>query len=388
MSGRVHVDIRAAAALSCFGADRAGHVSALREGRTGLLPNGSDGYGEAGQRAAVIPWKDTSPQRPFTLVDQLAQQLISQAGLTADERKTIGVYVGTTTGIAASEELAYFQQGGLAQGNAWTLLCGGPGRLTAHLATRLGSSGPQATYTTACTSTAVALIMAMHALRAGSIQRAVVFGLDVLMRISMQGFRLLKLYSPTLCRPFDRDHNGLQMGEAAAGVVLEVRSGERRRRFEVLDGAVAHDPGHIAAGSSDGAAAAQVMHRALERAGLKISDVTAIKAHGTGTQVNDLGELRGLERVFGTSAPPFASLKGAFGHTLGASTALELTAWLWALEEGFIPGSVGFANPSSGSPLTPLAAPLLTSGRPGIHLFNSFGFGGTSTSFLVEDHGA
>jgi 3-oxoacyl-[acyl-carrier-protein] synthase-1 len=385
MSGRVHVDIRAVAALSCFGADRAAHVSALRDGRTGIAEVTAAEF--TGLRAAVIPGEDKTPQRPFTLTDRIALQLIESAGLTAGDRKELGVFVGTTTGIAASEEMAFFQQGALGVNKAWTMLCGGPGRVTAHLAQKLASEGPLFTYTTACTSTAVGLIMATHAIRAGTIKRAVVFGLDTLMRISVEGFRLLKLYSPTACRPFDKGRNGLQMGEAAAGVVLEAREGKRSSRFEVLSGALAHDPGHIAAGSSDGATAALVMERSLELAGLTAASVTAIKAHGTGTPVNDLSELRGLERVFGKAPPPFSSLKGIFGHTLGASTALELTAWLWALEDGFIPGNVGFTEAAEGA-LAPLAKSLPTEGKPGVHLFNSFGFGGTSASFLVEDHGA
>ena len=385
MSGRVHVDIRAVAALSCFGGERAAHVAAMREGRTGIARIPASEFG--GVSAAVIPGDDTSPQRPFTLSDQIAIQLIEAAGLTVGDRKELGVFCGTTTGVAASEEQAFFQQGALAVNKAWTLLCGGPGRCTASFAQRLGAEGPMFTYTTACTSTAVALIMAVHAIRQGTVKRAVVFGLDVMMRISVEGFRLLKLYSPTVCRPFDKDRDGLQMGEAVAGLVLEAREGERRHRFEVLDGVIAHDPGHIAAGSATGTTAAFVMQQSLERAGLKPSDVTAIKAHGTGTKVNDMGELLGLERVFGSAVPPFASLKGAFGHTLGASTALELIVWLWCLEAGFVPPSIGFTNPSPGSTV-PLSKPLMTHGKPGIHLLNSFGFGGTSASFLVEDHGA
>lgn len=377
----VHVDIRAVAALSCFGADRAAHLAALEAGRTGIARTAS------GLLAAVIPDGDATPQRPFTLTDRIAAALVDAAGLTASERDDLGVFVGTTTGVAASEELAYFQQGALAVNNAWTMLCGGPGRITAHLAGQLQAKGPLFTYTTACTSTAVGLMMATHAIRQGTIRRAVVFGLDTLMRISVEGFRLLKLYSPQVCRPFDRDRDGLQMGEAAAGIVLEGRMGERSCRFEVLDGAVVHDPGHIAAGSADGATAARVMAQALARANLKISDVTAIKAHGTGTRVNDMGELLGLQRVFGATPPPFASLKGIFGHTLGASTALEVTAWLWALEAGFIPASAGFTNPGEQG-LAPLTKSQPTQGKPGVHLFNSFGFGGTSASFLVRDHGA
>lgn len=387
MSGRVHVDIRAMAALSCFGGDRASHVEALRAGRTGLEKGSTEPYGEAGLKAATILGYPHVPQRPFTLTDHVASLLMDQAKLGAADRKGLGVFAGTTTGIAASEEIAYFQDGNLTESNAWTLLCGGPGRLGAHLASTLGAFGPTFTYTTACTSTAVGMITAMHAIRSGVIRRAVVFGLDVLMRISIKGFRLLKLYAPDTCRPFDAANDGLQMGEAAAGVLLEARTGDRKARFELVDGSIAHDPGHIAAGSADGSTAARVMADALKRAGLAPHQVASIKAHGTGTKVNDMGELRGLQRVFGGQTPAFASLKGAFGHTLGASTALETCAWLWALEDGFIPGSVGFRSPADPSLPAPQAHASKVE-RPGAHLLNSFGFGGTSASFVVRDHGA
>ena len=144
MSERVQVEIRAVAALSCFGADRDAHLAALREGRSGLELGAA--FQEEGVRAAAIPGEDKSPARPFTLTDRIAAQLIDRAGLTAADCESLGVFVGTTTGIAASEEIAFFQHGALAQ-HASRLLCGGPGRLTAHLTQRLGARGPAFTYT-------------------------------------------------------------------------------------------------------------------------------------------------------------------------------------------------------------------------------------------------
>src|SRR5436190_15297590 len=111
MSGRVHVDIRAMAALSCFGSDRASHVEALRAGRSGLALGSSEPYGEAGLKAATILGYAHVPQRIFTLTDRIAAELIEQGKLTAADRKGLGVFAGTTTGIAASEEIAFFQHG-------------------------------------------------------------------------------------------------------------------------------------------------------------------------------------------------------------------------------------------------------------------------------------
>lgn len=382
----MRVDVRAVGALSCLGDDPRLHAAALRAGRGGLAPVGTSSHlRDAELIAAVIPNQDSSERRPQSLTECLVDRLLDSGGLTDAERRGCAVFVGTTTGFAASEEIAWYRE--KARGGTWKLLCGGPGQLAAFVARRVGSRAPVFTYTTACTSTAVGLLMAAQMIRAGQIERALVFGLDVLMKISIEGFRYLQLYSEKRCRPFDRDRDGLQLGEAAAGVLLEPRRGEGRR-FELLEGAIRHDPSHIAAGSTDGATAAAVIGEALRRSGIAPAEVAAVKAHGTGTPTNDLSELRGMQTAFAGRPPPFSSLKGAFGHTLGASSALETAAWLWCLEEGFVPASAGFETPMDEVPLSPLARPLPTEGRPGAHLFNSFGFGGTSVSYVIRDHGA
>lgn len=223
-------------------------------------------------------------------------------------------------------------------------------------------------------------------LRAGQIPRALVVGHDLVMKVAVDGFRHLQLYSQGGCRPFDRDRDGIVLGEGVAAVVLE--ASDVPARFELLDGAIAHDASHIAAGSSDGLTAARVMVEALRRSGVGGGEVTAIKAHGTGTPTNDLSELRGLERAFEGRPPPFASLKAFLGHTTAASSLVEMAHWLACLEEGFVPASLGFANPLPESPHAPLRAALETGGRPGVHMFNAFGFGGSAVSYLVRDHGA
>ncbi len=376
MSEPLPIDIRGMAAISCFGADRQAQVIAVREGRTGLRLATPDPWGVP---TGPIPDGDDSPRRALTLTERLAESLIADARLSKAEARECAVFGGTTTGSARSEEEQLVRS---------TEPWGGPGRLTARLAQVMGAQGPASTYTTACTSSAVGLLTAVRAIRQGLVPRAVVFGLDLLMKITVVGFEQLQLYSKTACRPFDRDRDGLQIGEAAVGIVLEGRRGPRTSRFEVLDGAIVHDPGHIAAGSTDGVVAAGVMGEAMRRSGIRPEELRSIKAHGTGTGSNDLSELRGLSLAFPNGVPPFASLKGFFGHTLGASSALETVIWLCCMEAGFLPASCGFRNGLEESPLVPITRPIETKGRPGVDLFNSFGFGGTSVSYLVADRGA
>lgn len=370
------IAIRARSAISCFGDTPQSHVEALRAGRSGLKPmDPVRGLG-AHRAATTEAGMDASDQRPFALVGNAVRAL----GLSKQELAESAIFAGTTTGIAASEEIAYLRD--KAAGLPWraAFLCGGPGRLSAYCTHAFGIKGPAFTYTTACTSTAVGVVMAARMLRQGRIKRAIVVGLDLMMKMSLEGFRLLQLYSDTECRPFDARRDGLNLGEACAALVLE--PGEAK--VMLLDGAIHHDPGHIAAGSTDGVTAAAVMADALARSEVKPSQVTAVKAHGTGTPTNDLTELNALSVAFGGKPPPFSSLKSTFGHTLGASAALELVSWTWCAEEGFIPGTHGFQQKTAESPHVPQIEPTAIGNQGSVHLFNAFGFGGTSVSFLAE----
>lgn len=383
MSAPSSVRVRAHAAWSCLGLGKQRHVAALRQLSRGVAPLPPElGLG-AVSAGAISGAHEALDQRPNKLSSTVLEALVEGGGLTRAELAETAIFVGTTTGVAASEEITYLRDRSL--GATWKaqFLAGGPGRLAAFAAEAVGAKGPCFTYTTACTATAVGVVMAARMLRQGRIRRAIVLGLDVLMRMTLEGFKLLQLRSAAGCRPFDKDRDGLDIGEAVAAVVLEPGEG----RFQVLDGAIRHDQGHIAAGSTDGKTAAAVMGAALARSGVTAAEVSAIKAHGTGTPTNDLTELRALKLVFGDRLPPFTSLKSTFGHTLGASTALELVAWLWCLEEGFVPGTQGFRVPEPENGLVPLIEPTATGPGPRVDLFNSFGFGGTSVSFVVRDGG-
>jgi 3-oxoacyl-(acyl-carrier-protein) synthase len=385
----LRVEIRGFTGISCLGADRKTQVAAAQSGRTGLTASVPESL-VAGP-GVIAGWVDRycdDPMGIYKLSDRVLEQLEASCPLTAAERAETGVFVGTTTGQTPIEELPAIAK--IRAGLPWKseFLSGGPGPIASHVARRFGSRGPLCTFTTACTSTGVALMMALRALRLGRVPRALVFGVDLVMKNSIEGFRLLQLYSEKACRPFDKDRDGLNFGEAGVAMVLEPAGETPRSRFELLDGAIAHDPSHIAAGSSGGKTAAAVMRQALERSRVAPRELVAVKAHGTGTPTNDLSELRGMVAAFDGAPPPFLSWKGFIGHTVGSSAAMEQVLSMWCLEEGFLPASAGFASPTEEVSLAPLTAPLSTGGRPGAYLFNAFGFGGTAVSYVVADRGA
>lgn len=383
----MRVEVRGFAGISSLGKERAQQVAAAREGRTGLVPAPLGSLVAPGVCAGWLPGFGDDPQGVFRLCDEVLDRLSQEVSLDDAARRECGVFMGTTTGLTPLDEVPALVK--IRQGKPWRtqLVVGGPGAVAAHVARRFGARGPVSTYTTACTSAGVALLMALWAIRLGRLRRALVFGVDLVSKTSVEGFRLLQLYSERPCRPFDRDRDGLNFGEAGAALLLEGCESPRGR-FEILDGAIAHDPSHIAAGSTDGQTAASVIREAMRRSGVAAGDIVAIKAHGTGTPTNDLSELRGMLTAFDGKPPPFLSFKGLLGHTVGTSAALEQVLSMWCLQDGFLPASCGFQTPCEETPLAPLTAPLETSGRAGVYQFNAFGFGGSAVSYFVADRGA
>lgn len=256
----------------------------------------------------------------------------------------------------------------------------GYGMLADTLARRLGVNGPCMTFNTACSSSANAALYAARLIDSGAIEHALVLGTESYNRLSLLGFASLMLVSDSGLRPFDASRDGLVLGEGVGALVLG--RPERGRAAHISGGANLCDTS--SATNSRPEAIAHVMQSALTDAGITVSDLAAIKAHGTSTPSNDKAEGEGMKLAFGDRLPPFTSMKGHFGHTLGACGALETAALLAVLDAGFLPATAGFAerDPDLGiSPMTERGG-----AAEGHYLLNYFGFGGNNTS-LVLRHG-
>ncbi len=255
-----------------------------------------------------------------------------------------------------------------------------PGFLTTEIARVLGVRGPVLTFSTACSSSANALLVARDLILRGQVPRALVVGIESLNTIALAGFQSLMMIDAQGCRPFDSARTGLQLGEGAAALLLEA-SGSGAR---LLGGANLCDIHHVTSASPDGSGMARCMHAALHDAGVSERDIVAIKAHGTASRENDAAEAAAMRTVFTTPLPPFTALKRYLGHTLGACGAIETVALLAALDAGFVPACAGFANADAELGCVPLTTPLAA--QRGNYLLNFFGFGGNYAS-LVIGHG-
>jgi 3-oxoacyl-(acyl-carrier-protein) synthase len=377
----VTLAIRGWGAVSAIGADVPEALEALRAGRRGedratrsahLVPvDGQPPF------AREVPLDYPLAVRARRIVERAVDEAIAMAG---PSRAVTGVFVGTTGGFFVEADVALMERRREDPHAAPWFGRRGMGEVAEEVALRIGARGPIATYSMACTSSAAAVIAAAAHLRAGTCGRAVVVGFDLLASMTVYGFRSLLLCDPKPSRPFDVSRAGLQLGEGCGVVVIDAGADGP---FHLLDGDNRVDLSSMTASSTDGSTVEDVIRGALARSAVDPGEVVSIKAHGTGTVDNDLSEGRGIARVFGAAPPPFSSLKGALGHTLGASGALELALWLGALRAGFLPASIGFLDADPEIGVTPLsearAAPR------GVHLFHAFGFGGSCVAFAVRD---
>lgn len=375
--------------VSALGLGRAAGATRIRAGQIGLhrLTSVETPLADRVPVSQVVDLQiDPAAPRNDVLVAEAVRQALAEAGLVPGSPAVTAaaLLVGSITGDSNRSEDRYRRRV-IAEGAVPCVTIDPPaGRVALRLAESLGVSGPVLTFCSACTSSANALLTAVHLLQAGRVPRVIVVGTDILTATLVHGFESLMLLDPAGCRPFDRTRKGIQVGEAAAAVVLERTDGPHLADGMplLLGGASRCDPFHMTASSPDGSGGEAVMRAACRQAGVDPREIIAIKAHGTGTPDNDAAEGHALTRLFGDAVPPFTSIKRYLGHTMGAAGAVELATFLGCLEAGFVPATAGFAEADPEVGVTPLRQHAPFEG--GLVMLNYFGFGGNSVSLLVR----
>lgn len=375
------VYIRGCGVVSCLGRGMPAQRDALRRGQS--RPDALDLDDLDGSRGRYLYHRvdsGTGPERLREMSRAALDDAFEQAGLTDGQREAAALLVGTSSSEIAESEWLYEQD--VRRGEpGFPMRISGHGRFAAELCAEYGLAGGEYLVSTACSSSANALIHASRLIRAGLLDDAVVMGTECFNKISLYGFEALMLAADAPSRPFDRDRQGLVLGEGAAAMVLSRRPPEDGSTpVRILGGANLCDT--TSATNSVPEAVAGVMREALDDSGLRPDEVTAIKAHGTSTPTNDLVEGQAMRAVF-SKLPPFTSIKSMLGHTLGACGVLETAAVLACLQQGFFPPTANFAHPMEDLPLTPVVRPHAV--PRGHFLMNFFGFGGNNSSLIVSN---
>lgn len=254
------------------------------------------------------------------------------------------------------------------------------------VADSFGLYGPGVTLATACSSSALAIATAADMIVAGDADVMLAGGGDSVSRMTWGGFHSLLLVDAAGCRPFDTARAGMTLGEGAAILVLEEEQTARQRGATILarlsGWGASCDAHHATAPHPEGAGAAAAMRAALQRAGLSPAAIDYVNAHGTGTRDNDSAEGSALKTVFGERVPPFSSTKRFFGHSLGASGAIEAVVCVEALRHQEMPANPGFTTPDPAIGLQPITKFQRASLQ---HVMsNSFGFGGNNAVLIIS----
>ena len=258
------------------------------------------------------------------------------------------------------------------------------GDSTEQIASALGIHGFLSTISTACSSSANALMLADRLLNHDQLDVVVAGGIDPLCKFTINGFNSLMILDKELCRPFDSTRAGLNLGEAAGFLVLQREKPKNGKFYCRLAGyANANDAYHQTATSPNGDGPFLAMSGALKRAGLSPEDVDYVNVHGTGTGNNDQSEGMAMRRLFGEKMPRFSSTKVYTGHTLGAAGGIEAVYSALAISRDVIFPTFNFKNRIEELAMDPETEVIPHAGVK-VVMSNSFGFGGNVSSLVFS----
>jgi 3-oxoacyl-[acyl-carrier-protein] synthase II len=400
VAGR-RVAITGVGVVSPIGVGFSAFGRALSEAVSGIRPLPAEIAGSSGaQVGALVSWEADAPNldrvSQFSLA--AADEALASSGLDlrASDRSRVGVYWGTGMGGAHTLEAAYRQ---VYEASDWrvrplTVVMGMNNAAGANVALRHGLSGPFANYSTACSSSAMALGEAMRTIAAGRAVAVVAGGAESLLTpgtlAAWQALRTLASADPVdpaaSCKPFDARRTGLVLGEGAAAFVLEEETHARARGARIRGFLAGYgntcDATHMSRPESNGQARAMI--DALAESGLAPGDIGYINAHATGTQVGDIVEAHAIGTVFAETSPWVASTKSMHGHLLGAAGAVEFAAALLALEEGVAAPTAFLERPDPQVKLRHVALRPERIAPPRAVMSNSFGFGGSNVVLVAS----
>jgi 3-oxoacyl-[acyl-carrier-protein] synthase-1 len=257
---------------------------------------------------------------------------------------------------------------------------------TELIAKKIGATYFYTTISTACSSAANAIILGAKMIQQNKLDLVFVGGVDALTSFTVEGFNSLQILDKNLCKPFDKDRNGLNLGEGAAYLVLA--SDKIIKEFGLTSlGTVAgfancNDSYHQTASSPDGKGNLLVMQNAIAMSNISTQAIDYINLHGTGTANNDMAEGIAMKTLFGENVPAFSSTKSYTGHTLAACGAIEGVIALLAIKHQKAFANLRFETPIEEHQLTPINKTI--SKKINHVLSNSFGFGGNCSAIVFS----
>ncbi len=326
-----------------------------------------------------------------------AREAISQSGLeiTDDNRDRIGITLGTGVGGIQTlvEQEHIVLEKGLKRVSPFAITMIMPNGAAGMIAIDYGIHGPSTTITTACAAGCDAIGHAFRTVQRGEMDAMLTGGSEsILASVAVAGFERAGATSSKTSgtpQPFDKNRDGLVVGEGAGMLVIESLEHAQARGATIYAELVGYgqttDAHHITAPAEGGAGAARAIRKALADAGLKPEDVDYISAHGTSTPLNDASETAAIKAALGEHAynVGISSTKSMTGHIMGATGAIETVFCTMAIQDQIMPPTINYETPDPDCDLDYVP----NTARPAkvdVCLNNAFGFGGHNAVLVIK----
>jgi len=318
---------------------------------------------QAAENSATPPYTDLEKAAILSVMDAN-----KQAKINLTDKKTIFI-ISTTKGNV--DLLGKTQEGGQTQPSVFLW------NTAKKIADFFHNPNTPLVVSNACISGAAAQVAALRALRSGRYENAVVAGVDFLSKFIISGFQSFKALAPDLCRPFDKNRSGLNLGEAAATMIFQKQSAANSNSVVLAAGCVRNDANHISAPSRTGEGCLRALKNILQN--IDKQEIAFINAHGTATAYNDAMESAAITRA-GLAAIPVNSLKAHFGHTLGTAGVLESIISVQALMEKTVLKSLNYSEQSFDNQINVATEHRMSDKKYFVKLLS--GFGGVNAALL------
>ena len=298
------------------------HYSAFLENKSGIKKEGKIGFNSENFFLARID--NLANSRYNTLLNQACEKLIQNYSSSFLQNPKTGVIVSTTKANLAAITSDTFES---------------TRRIIDEI---IHPFHEPIIISNACISGVLAVNTAADYIRLNKFDQVIIIGIDVLSDFIIYGFQSLFALSNEACRPFDKERNGISLGEAC-GIIVMMNTPDDDCIVEVLGGASSNDANHISGPSRTGEGLFRAIHKSLERSGILKEEIDFISAHGTATTYNDEMEAIAFNRL-GLNHIPTNSFKGYFGHTLGAAGIIEIIMCMVSMEKNILFKSIGYTE--------------------------------------------
>ena len=392
-SNHRRVAITAIGIVSPLGRGAAANAAALREGRDCVTPvtafDTAKCRSKTAGQVAPMPLPDVARAGRLHRASHMMIHAVREALAGDTAFKPECMVVGTTSGGMSFGESYYRSQVEHRRDRDRARLVANypPQKPLLDAMSAAGFRAPLQIIANACASGTNAIGHAFRLVRAGQCSRALCGGYDAICEMVYAGFDSLQASTTEKVRPFDRARTGLVLGEGAAVLALEEWESARARGATILAEisgyGISTDNHHLTQPNPNGIGPELAMQRALDDAALEPGRVDYINAHGTATPFNDASEGLAIAKRFGPGVP-VSSTKSMMGHSLGAAGAVEAVFCVLAIRGGFLPPNINFRERDPAWDLN-IVANTSRDARVGCAVSNSFGFGGTNASVVIEE---